>query len=75
VHLNTGCNTHDLLQCECDREIDGIDEEQLSETKQDEHCQGFVAASEVTNEKSSSAEESVCVIFHTNFHHLTLFKS
>lgn len=74
MHLNTGCNTHDLLQCECDREDDGFDEERLSEVKHDEHCPGFVAASEVTNEKLSSVEVAVCVIFHTNFHDLTLFK-
>jgi DNA repair and recombination protein RAD54B len=77
VHLNTGSNTHDLLQCECDQESDAFDEGQLSETKnfeteKGEPCPaGFVAASEVRNENLSPVEEVVCVIISHPLFYLT----
>lgn len=62
VHPNTGCNTHDLLECDCDKADEGLHEEWPSETKQRDQAEsfsGFVAASEVTDDDLSSIEEAV----------------
>ena len=57
--MDTGCNTHDLLECECDSPSQvpddfamGIEEDLAIE-------QGFVAASELRQEKLDAVDKTV----------------
>jgi hypothetical protein len=63
VHLDTGCNTHDLLQCDCDGDPSLMPG---SGTKNDNaviartSSKGFIAASEVIDDDVAAMEQDVC---------------
>ncbi len=63
MHLDTGCNTHDLLQCDCDGDPILM---QGSGTKNENAAiartvsKGFIAASEVIDDDMDAKEQDVC---------------
>jgi DNA repair and recombination protein RAD54B len=62
--MDTGCNTHDLLECECDSPS-RIPDDFVMETEEELAVeQGFVAASELRQEKLDAADKAVrsCLI-------------
>lgn len=59
--MDTGCNTHDLLECECDSDSQ-IPDDFVMESEKDlvvEAEQGFVVASELRQEKLDAVDKAV----------------
>lgn len=60
IHMDTGCNTHDLLECECDgpdRQI--TDDFEMEDGEGPAVEQGFVAASELGQERLEAVDKAV----------------
>jgi hypothetical protein len=58
--MDTGCNTHDLLECECDSPDSQIPDDFVLEDGEDLAVgQGFVAASELRQEKLGAVDKVV----------------
>ncbi|KAF9529285.1 P-loop containing nucleoside triphosphate hydrolase protein [Crepidotus variabilis] len=62
VHADTPCNTHDLLQCNCDNDVDSSKSEPLPEPTKPKvlertSSKGFIAASEVMPDDVDPAEQ------------------
>jgi DNA repair and recombination protein RAD54B len=56
--MDTGCNTHDLLECECDSPSE-IPDDFVMETEEDLDVErGFVAASELRQEKLDAVDKA-----------------
>ena len=56
--MDTGCNTHDLLECECDSPSQDPDDVAM-EIEDLAIEQGFVAASELRQEKLDAVDKAV----------------
>ena len=65
VYADTGCNTHDLLDCSCeaDMPLASPADEDESEEEDDEERKGFLPASQVKPKDISKADKAVrCVV-------------
>ncbi|KAF8813639.1 hypothetical protein BYT27DRAFT_7334698 [Phlegmacium glaucopus] len=59
IHMDTGCNTHDLLECACDSPDNQIPDDFEIEDGEDLTVgQGFVAASELRQEKLDAVDKA-----------------
>ena len=74
--MDTGCNTHDLLECNCDCPHSQIPDDFTMEAGEDSAVeQGFVAASELRQEQLDAVDKAVrsClygsskILFNINF--------
>ena len=58
--MDTGCNTHDLLECDCDSPDSQIPDGFVMEDAEDLAVeQGFVVASELRQEKLDAVDKAV----------------
>ena len=57
--MDTGCNTHDLLECECDNSGQIPDDFVMEDEEDLAIEQGFVAASELRQEKLDATDKAV----------------
>ena len=57
--MDTGCNTHDLLECECDSPSQVPDDFAMNVEEDLAIEQGFVAASELKQENSDTSDKAV----------------
>jgi len=59
IHMDTGCNTHDLLECNCDSPPSQIPDDFIMEAGEDPAVeQGFVAASELRQEQLDAVDKA-----------------
>jgi len=58
IHMDTGCNTHDLLECECDNSGQIPDDFVMEDEEDLAIEQGFVAASELRQEKLDATDKA-----------------
>ena len=68
--MDTGCNTHDLLECECDSPSQLPDDFAMEVEEDLAIEQGFVAASELRQEKLDAVDKAVrsCLYFKERFY-------
>jgi DNA repair and recombination protein RAD54B len=59
IHMDTGCNTHDLLECECDSPSQVPDDFAMEIEEDLDIEQGFVAASGLKQEKLDAVDKAV----------------
>lgn len=64
--MDTGCNTHDLLECECDSPSQVPDDFALSVEEDLAIEQGFVAASELRQENLEAVDKAVRSCLYTS---------
>ena len=60
--MDTGCNTHDLLECECDTPSQ-VPDDFAMEIEDLAIEQGFVAASELRQEKLDAVDKAVRCLY------------
>ncbi|KAJ7497126.1 SNF2 family N-terminal domain-containing protein [Mycena latifolia] len=63
IHPDTGCNTHDLLECPCDGTLtmdtkEDVTDEESIESDSDSENKGFVNASQIRPEKMNKVEKA-----------------
>jgi hypothetical protein len=61
--MDTGCNTHDLLECECDSPSQAPDEFSMEIEEDSAIEEGFVAASELRQEKLDAVDKAVRCLY------------